>query len=65
MPDITMCYGVSASSYYKICPKRETCWRYKAPPSEEWQSYSYFKFDGDKCDDYWEIETKKKGKKNE
>lgn len=32
MPDITMCSGGN-------CPMKETCYRYKAKPSEFWQSY--------------------------
>ena len=48
MPDISMCKG-------NDCKLKETCYRYKAKPSE-YQSYfidAPFK-DGD-CSHYWEI----------
>lgn len=35
MPDITMCQN-------KTCTKRETCYRYRAVPSDISQSYSSF-----------------------
>jgi len=37
MPDITMCQNHK-------CPKRETCYRYTAEPSN-WQSYTVFTSD--------------------
>jgi len=52
MSDITKCWGTSASSYYTICPKREDCYRYKAPENEHWQSFAYFKFEGDSCPEF-------------
>lgn len=56
MPDITMCMG-------KDCPLKETCYRYKAEPSE-YQSYwlepPYY---AGICEHYWEIEEPKKGSK--
>ena len=51
MPDISMCMG-------NDCPLKETCYRYKAKPSE-YQSYfmeAPYK-DGD-CSHYWEISSK-------
>ena len=58
MADITMCTDSK-------CPKRNTCYRFKAKPSQFRQSYfmdSYFmdspkKEDGS-CDHYWETEKK-------
>ena len=48
MPDITMCEG-------KDCVKRDTCFRYRARPSER-QSYSDF-YNGEKpCIHYWNID---------
>ncbi len=50
MPDITMCPG-------NDCPLKETCYRYKAIPSEYSQSYfidtPYY---AGICEHYWEIE---------
>ena len=53
MADITMCTDSK-------CPKRNTCYRFKAKPSEFRQSYfadSPKKEDGS-CDHYWETEKK-------
>lgn len=36
MPDITMCRGQIED---KICPQKETCYRYTATPSDLIQSY--------------------------
>jgi len=57
MPDITMCPGDN-------CPMKETCYRYKATPSEYWQSYftkpPFEMVEGKiECKHYWEINTKK------
>lgn len=57
MPDISMCEG-------KECPLKENCYRYKATPSEYWQSYfteEPFYKDGDiiMCDHFLEIYNKK------
>lgn len=53
MPDITMCSS-------EICPKRKSCYRHEAKPSE-WQSYADFYFyEGDDCEGYEEIEEGKK-----
>ena len=51
MPDITMCNGGD-------CPLKETCYRYKAKPSD----YQYYFMevpykDGD-CSHYWEMSSK-------
>jgi len=55
MPDITMCSG-------KDCPLKETCYRYKAEPSD-YQSYwlepPYY---AGICEHYWEIVNKKLNK---
>ena len=52
MPDITMCNG-------NYCELAQTCYRYKATPSEYRQSYftktpNTTSYD---CDYYWKIET--------
>lgn len=41
MPDITMCKGeeIRNGDSRKICPRRETCYRYTAKPNDHWQSY--------------------------
>ena len=48
MPDITMCMGGD-------CPLKETCYRYKAKPSE----YQYYflepPFKDENCDHYWDM----------
>ena len=50
-PDITMCSG-------KDCPLKETCYRYKAEPSD-YQSYwlepPYY---AGICEHYWEMSSK-------
>jgi hypothetical protein len=50
MPDITMCPGGD-------CPLKETCYRYKAEPSD-YQSYWFEPpYYAGICEHYWEIET--------
>lgn len=55
MPDITMCGGNN-------CPLKETCYRYKAKPSD---LQSYF-FDSPYyagiCEHYWEMSSKQSKK---
>ncbi len=49
MPDISLCLN-------KSCLKKETCYRYKAKPSEFRQVYAAFTYDEDgNCEDYWEM----------
>jgi hypothetical protein len=48
--DITMCIG-------RDCPKKDTCYRFAAPPT--WQRQSYFSevpYDGEDCNYYWKLE---------
>lgn len=53
-PDITMCDD-------KECPLKETCYRFKATPSEFRQSYfSESPRKEDKCDHFMEIYDKSK-----
>jgi len=49
MADITKCED-------NLCPSKETCYRYTAPASEHYQSYSTFnrEEDEDNCNMYWE-----------
>lgn len=53
--DISKCFG-------KDCPRKETCYRYTAKPSEYYQSYGSFEqnrnSDGD-CGYYWKVEKGK------
>lgn len=49
MPDISMCTGEN-------CPRKETCWRFTAPPTPIMQSYFQtppISHDAT-CDWYWE-----------
>lgn len=60
MPDISMCMGGE-------CPKKSTCYRFKAKPCEYRQSYfSVPPYKDDKCTYYWpteeEIEKTRKKK---
>ena len=58
MPDITMCKD-------RKCTFHKFCYRYRAIPSGEYQSYfSYSPYDEklDKCDYFWKI-TKEKLRK--
>ena len=49
MPDISMC-----ANHY--CTLKETCYRYKATPSEFWQSWNNRTQDKDgNCDSYWPL----------
>jgi hypothetical protein len=51
MPDITMCSG-------NYCPLAQTCYRYKATPSEYRQSYfTKPPIKDGKCDMYWELKN--------
>lgn len=52
MPDITMCKG-------KDCPLKETCYRYKAKPSDLQSYFIEPPYKDDKCTHYWEIEILK------
>lgn len=52
MPDISMCKS-------KLCPLKDSCYRYTAKPSD-WQSYADFAPDDKgKCDYFWDNESKK------
>jgi len=55
MPDITMCAG-------RNCPLKETCYRYKAKPNMQWQSYFEEPYDKKKqtCEYYLKINANKK-----
>lgn len=65
MPDIAMCAGERFFRTVKdengipvdveavICPLRETCWRYTAPPNGEYQTYMFPPFKDNECDYYW------------
>lgn len=57
MPDITMCVS-------EECPKKESCHRYTAIPTKQWQSYSDFKCD-EKYDNFWDNDGRNKNKKVE
>jgi hypothetical protein len=58
MPDIAMCKN-------DTCPLKNTCYRFKATPSEFYQSYGLFEYDLEKgkvnvedgCNYYWKIEN--------
>jgi len=58
MPDITMCAGEGKDF---TCPLKESCYRYKAKPFTQWQSY-FVDLPYDKgtksCDCYWRLENK-------
>ena len=48
MADITMCYGEG-------CPKKDTCYRYKAIPNPYWQSvFIKTPYEDGQCEHYWE-----------
>lgn len=51
MPDICMCEG-------KDCPKKETCYRFKAEPSEYRQAYFVhepYDHEAEECEHYWPV----------
>lgn len=51
MPDITLCSG-------NYCPLAQTCYRYKATPSEYRQSYfTKPPIKNGYCDMYWELKN--------
>ena len=51
MPDITMCCD-------RNCPKRDSCYRYRAEPTPRRQSYfSDTPREGESCEWYWEMEV--------
>mgnify|MGYP006921415893 CR=1 FL=1 len=61
MADITKCTGRNGKV---VCPKKETCWRFLAPDTPQWQSYMNAPIadPGDECGSYWEArlrETRK------
>jgi len=54
MPDITMCKG-------KGCPKKENCWRYRAIPTPNWQSYfvnSPWSEEKQECEHFLDLEKR-------
>lgn len=56
MPDITMCKGTNPDTG-AVCPKRETCYRYTATPTEHWQSWFVkmpWGMGKKECEHYWE-----------
>lgn len=62
MPDISKCTGQLIYPYGKICPLRESCYRYTARPSEYYQSYFVdapfiIEPDGVSCEHFWKIES--------
>ena len=66
MPDISMCMNSD-------CPRRYTCYRYRAIPNKKWQSYSNFRpingacvnhmqiIVGDQTREVWEIDEAVQG----
>jgi len=53
MPDISMCKGGD-------CPLKEKCYRYKATPTDEWQTYLAeipYNKETKECNLYWKIKT--------
>ena len=51
MPDITMCRDHN-------CPKRDSCYRYRAEPTPRRQAYfSDTPGEGEECEWYWEMEV--------
>jgi hypothetical protein len=50
MADISKCNDF-------LCPSKNKCYRFTAPASEFWQSYTNFNRDGDadNCEYYWEV----------
>lgn len=60
MSDITMCTGQDEEV---ICPMRDTCYRYLAPVTPQWQSYFVelpYRIYSDSCENYWQVEGNKK-----
>ena len=50
MPDITMCCNYN-------CPLKDKCYRYRAVPSDMWQSFALFKPESTGvCEHFWEID---------
>lgn len=39
MPDIAMCWGRTVEEKPRICPRRDTCYRYTAKPTPGRQSW--------------------------
>lgn len=71
MPDITMCGGVRKEDG-AVCSMRDSCYRFRATPSEYRQSYfvsapfvAESKQDVSSCGHFWEIESKSKYKRLE
>ena len=56
MPDISMCPGTD-------CPKKETCYRFMATPSDYQSYFIHSPIKDGKCDHYWEYVKPKVDKK--
>lgn len=56
MPDISKCAN-------RVCPKRNSCYRFISSSSEYWQSYTDFKFNEDgTCESFIDVnERNRKG----
>lgn len=61
MHDIAKCPGECNGI---ACSVRETCWRYVAPSSSDWQTWILPMPMGDNCEHYWPVQVKKEGKTN-
>jgi len=53
MADIAKCTG-------KDCKVKESCYRFTAPSSEYWQSWTSVIIKDGKCNMYWEVKKEKK-----
>jgi len=53
MADIAKCTG-------KDCKVKESCYRFTAPSSDFWQSWTSVIIKDGKCNMYWEIKKEKK-----
>lgn len=53
MPDISMCFGEYQT---KVCPKRDTCYRYKANANPYYQAYYSEPNCTENCESYWRID---------
>ncbi len=63
MADISKCVGTG-------CPKKETCYRYRAPSNDFWQAYLTevpYNHVTEHCEHYWQMydQTKRKDVKRE
>ena len=60
MPDISMCWGRTVDDEPRICPRRDTCYRFTAKPTpgrQSWFMVAPFRPETGECEYYWDTDS--------